>query len=330
MVVGSVAFYVSRDKKDELLLEPGTTGNTAGNLYNGGLFCENDGVIYFSNPYDDNALYKMDADGENYEKVCDDDTSYICVAGDKIFYKKFNGVNNKDKLFSRIMYGIVSMNKAASESEIIHNGKIDCMTLCGDYIYYRYYDDETLFSFRKVKVDGSEDVKISDEDYAPVAVYKNEVYFCNEGADNRNIMALNTENDTIRTVLDGNFYMPDFAKGCIYYIDIANKSVLTKMDLSTGEKIVLSQDKVINYNMSEKYGVIFYQVENSKDDHKLRRMRLDGSDQTDIMIGDYSKINITQNYTYFMLGMGDSVKMYRTLTIGAPSAKEYTPEVIKD
>ncbi|MDE7206260.1 MAG: DUF5050 domain-containing protein, partial [Lachnospiraceae bacterium] len=36
---------------------PGTIGNTSGNLYNGGLFCESDGYVYFSNPYDSNALY---------------------------------------------------------------------------------------------------------------------------------------------------------------------------------------------------------------------------------------------------------------------------------
>lgn len=31
---------------------PGTVGNTAGNLYNNGLFCENDGFVYFANAYD--------------------------------------------------------------------------------------------------------------------------------------------------------------------------------------------------------------------------------------------------------------------------------------
>ena len=29
-----------------------TTGNTAGNLNNGGLFCESDGKVYFANAYD--------------------------------------------------------------------------------------------------------------------------------------------------------------------------------------------------------------------------------------------------------------------------------------
>ena len=37
-------------------------GNLAGNLMNGGYFCESDGTIYFANPYDSNRLYSMTTD----------------------------------------------------------------------------------------------------------------------------------------------------------------------------------------------------------------------------------------------------------------------------
>ena len=39
-----------------------TIGNTAGNLNNGGLFCEYDGKVYFSNAYDSGTLYVMNPD----------------------------------------------------------------------------------------------------------------------------------------------------------------------------------------------------------------------------------------------------------------------------
>ena len=35
------------------------TGNTAGNLNNSGLFCERNGIVYFSNLYDNGCLYSM-------------------------------------------------------------------------------------------------------------------------------------------------------------------------------------------------------------------------------------------------------------------------------
>lgn len=49
--------------KDYMFPNPeGTIGNTAGNLNNGGLFCQVDDKIYFSNAYDDNRLYVMNLD----------------------------------------------------------------------------------------------------------------------------------------------------------------------------------------------------------------------------------------------------------------------------
>ena len=46
----------------------------------GGLFCESDGVIYFSNPYDEGMLYSMSSDMEKVKKLSDDNVSYLNVA----------------------------------------------------------------------------------------------------------------------------------------------------------------------------------------------------------------------------------------------------------
>ena len=52
--------------------EPGTNGNTIGNLYGSGLFCENNGVVYFANPNDFGRIYKMNPDESNIEIVAND------------------------------------------------------------------------------------------------------------------------------------------------------------------------------------------------------------------------------------------------------------------
>ncbi len=52
-------------------------GNTAGNLYNGGLFCESNGTVFFANPDDNNTLYSMDPGGSNLKKLCSDTVMYI-------------------------------------------------------------------------------------------------------------------------------------------------------------------------------------------------------------------------------------------------------------
>ena len=39
--------------------DPDTVGNTAGNIYNGGVFCEYDNKVYFANPYDTTNKFKV-------------------------------------------------------------------------------------------------------------------------------------------------------------------------------------------------------------------------------------------------------------------------------
>ena len=70
--------------------DPNLAGNTAGNINNGGLFCEYNGYIYFSNPYDDGALYRMNSDCTNARKLSDDHVAYINVDGNHIYYVRNN------------------------------------------------------------------------------------------------------------------------------------------------------------------------------------------------------------------------------------------------
>ena len=49
-IIGGVVFYnySNRTRWNDSYIN----GNTAGNLYNNGLFCEHNGTVYFSNPND--------------------------------------------------------------------------------------------------------------------------------------------------------------------------------------------------------------------------------------------------------------------------------------
>ena len=64
-------------------------GNTAGNLYNGGMFCEDDGYVYFSNAYDNYALYRMLPNETEMEKLISTQTKNINAAGKYFYYYQF-------------------------------------------------------------------------------------------------------------------------------------------------------------------------------------------------------------------------------------------------
>ena len=99
--------------------------------------------------------------------------------------------------------------------------------------------------------------------------------------------------------------------------------------MSTGKKEILSNDRVINYNLSGKYNVIYYQAENSIDEHMLLRIDSDGKNRVVVAYGDYTKINITKKYTYFYKIIGKEETLMRTPTTGFPDANIFIPEVIE-
>ena len=70
------------------------TGNTPGNLMNGGYFCESGNTIYFSNFNDYEKLYSMNLDCQNFKRLGKTTVSQINCAGKYIFYA---GNNNKYK-----------------------------------------------------------------------------------------------------------------------------------------------------------------------------------------------------------------------------------------
>ena len=83
-----------------------TIGNTAGNLNNGGLFCEYNGKVYFSNAYDGGTLYVMNSDETEVKKLNDSIVKYINASESYLVYYQ-EGVHTDDDLSSIVQnYGI--------------------------------------------------------------------------------------------------------------------------------------------------------------------------------------------------------------------------------
>ena len=307
-----LSMYLNRFKYND----GDVVGNTPGNLNTGGLFCESEDYIYFANPYDGNKLYKMNLDANKAEKVCDDIVSYINAAGDYIYYARFNNKDAVETIFKGNLYGVFRIKKGSDKGKPVHTGIVTNISLVGNYIYYQGYNDKKVFELRKVKIDGKEDKKISDTPYSPVSVANGNIYFP-EVTGNHNLMKLDTQTDNITVHKLGNFYLPVVSNNYLYYIDLDNSRKLTKMDLSTEEKQVLTQDCCVSYNISTDKDVIFYQAENSKEDHKLIKIDTNGDNKTVIKEGDCYNISITSKYMFYIEKLGTQEYLYKVSIVGA-------------
>ena len=261
-------------------------GNSAGNLNNGGLFCEYNDKIYFANPYDYNKLYVMNSDCTNAMNV-DNILKYIAV---------HTFVVNDDSLSGTI-------------------------ALSGNSLYYQHYSDTTPLAFHKVDIAGKKDTKISDTPYSPACVHNGTIYF-SDPVGKHNILSYDTKTDKTSVLYDCNSYLADVENGYAYYIDLSKNYSLVRLNTSNktlellyGEK----GNKVVNYNV---YGnKIFFQVESTDGMTGLYRMNIDGTQIETIAIGNITNIHCTSKYTFFQYYEDQGV-LYRVSTSGADTSVE--------
>jgi len=271
------------------------TGNTGGNLNNGGLFCELDGKIYFANSYDGNRMYSMNIDGSDMKKLTTSSVAHINGAGDYLYYFMDSGSGGKGFGYVVRTFGVYRSKTDGSNSACLVKDGCTGMQLVGDYLYYQRYNNHDFSKFHKIKTDKSEDVLVSDHIINPSSCHNGIIYF-NGMKDDHNLYALDTRTDSISTLLEGNIWNPVYYQDYIYYMDLSSNYRLCRYSLSGNSIEILSHDRADTFNVGGSY--INYQ-KNDSDAPALMRMGLDGSNPEVIAEGIYNSIHITSNYVYF-------------------------------
>ncbi len=301
-------------------------GNTAGNLYNSGLFCESNGEVFFANPADNNTLYVMDSDGSNVKKLCNETVAYINADDHYIYYVRASGGANSEFAFLRLNTNSLCRMRRDGKggSTILDDQPILYASLSGNYIYYLHYDETDATTLYKIKLDGENKKKVNDSPYFTCSTNGQYIYY-NGINEDHNVYIFDTTSDTQSLLYEGNCWMPTVIDGSIlYFMDCDSNYKLAKVDLTTGEKVHLSEDRIDCYNV---YGDYVYFQRNSTDEPAFCRMRTDGSEYEVIRTGVYHEINVTSNYVYFKDYYTDTV--FYTSTNGSSSVEAFAPKETK-
>lgn len=289
-----------------------TVGNTAGNLNNGGLFCESDGRVYFANAYDNNALYSMNPDETDIKKLNGNSVASINAGGDYLYYYMESGASGGTGLgYMGRTAGIYRSRKDGKKTTCLDRTYAVTMQLCGSYLYYQDYNNKTGTQLTKIKIDKSDKTTVADYVINPASFVNGTIYF-NGTQDDHALYILNTASDSITSIWQGNIWNPIYQDGYIYYMDVANDYRLCRYSMSQNLVEVLTNDRVDYFNVY--YSYIYYQ-KSSKTDPALKRMYIDGSNPEVVANGVYENINITSQYVYFNQ-YGASVPVYQTSTTG--------------
>lgn len=298
------------------LNDSNVVGNTAGNLNNGGLFCEKNGLVYFSNPYDNGALYSMKADGTEIKRIISAKVKFISADENHIYYYQQSASGTGGLGYVRSTYGMYRVNLKGRQGECLTQDAVFDMQLLGNYIYYTTTSDDTP-EFRKVKIDESENKLLYPAAINPTCATADQIYY-NGVESNHYLYSWNPNTDTSNVVWQGNIWDPVYDDGYIYYLDVANNYRLCRYSLSADRIEILTHDRVDCFNVGG--GYIYYQS-NSTTQPALKMMSVNGGNVQIVAPGNYTAINMTSRYVYFKL-FGEEAPLYM-VPLGSTSVSTF-------
>ena len=277
----------------------GLIGNTAGNLYNGGLFCEYEGRIYFSNPDDDYALYSMKDDLSDLKKLYNDYARYINVDENYVYYTRMNNKKTTQTQSKLVAYhtGIYRMSKTGKNLKAITTDPCGSLLLYDNKVYYQTYakNNNKQLVIARSDIDGSNTVELITDDAPAVSVYEGNIYYSGKLRDQNvhEVNALGEDNVYMSTKA----YMPIVTKEGTYYVSTMDgyKLYLTGAD---GSSEILVEKPVSWYNLTEDGRYIFYSCD-EKDTPAIYMLDRSNGATEKISAGNFKWINIAGGYCFF-------------------------------
>lgn len=273
-------------------------GNSSGNLFNGGLFCEYENRIYFSNPKDEGRLYVMDADLSNYEKLSSDTATSINVAGKYVIYGRHNDQqkHTNENVFATSKTGLYRIDQNGNNLKTLFDSAVNVVNLCGNTVYFQR-NINSGFGISMIDIDKSNDADLTEEPIFPYAIDKNYLYYVGV-SNNHNMYRMNLSSGQKETIYKGNIAYLTLADGYLYYLDLENSHALTRMQPDGTDKEILVTEPTSTYNVTPDGSFLYYEVDNGKSNGIVRMNLKNGVSKT-LMDGNYSCIHTTSVFTFF-------------------------------
>lgn len=276
--------------------DPTLVGNTGGNLNNGGYFCESDGKVYFANMYDRGYLYSMNPDQTNIKRLYNSNCSNINAGGNHLYFCMETPEGGTGLGFVIKTAGIYRSTKNGKKIKCLTNENTLTMNLIGSTLYYQA-NTGTGVGLKKMSIKGTSKPEIVEDSFVlnPASAANGSIFFGGT-EDNHYLYSLNTANDSISPLWNGNVWNPVYEDGYFYYMDISDKYSICRYSPMNQTVDILTHDRADNFNVG--YGYVYYTV-SASDEPGLYRCRVDGSGSEKIASGYICDVNITSTYTYF-------------------------------
>lgn len=308
VVVGLLYFRMS--SQVTMYSDEHTTGNTSGNLLNGGLVCQVEDTIYFANPYDEGTLYEMDSDLSHIKRIVNDNASYINGAGKYLFYTKRNDKKtiDSDSFMALWSTGLYRLNAKTKNMSCLYDDPTQVAALYGNSIYYQHYDQKKGLELYSVKIDGSDEKQLLAQACAPQVITEDAIYYTGlpsaksvqngESAPDHSIYRLSIQGGEPELLYDGNFTGLSRQGNYLYFLDMNADYALKRIALDGTQAETLVSEHIATYNVSEEGDVLYCQVDNQKN-NGLYEVNINSHSMNLIEAGDFNYFHLTSDYLFY-------------------------------
>ena len=233
-----------------------------------------DWIIYSSES--DGKIYRVKLDGTKKEKVCDDKSNFLNVLGDWVFYVNESEENR-----------IYKIKLDGSERIKINDIGSTRINVIGEWVYYCKLENENdengenfyspFGEIYKVKVDGTENSKISEVKASFLNVIDDWIYYSDVN-DGVSLFRMKINGSEVSKIVDGNCYYINVSKDSIFFSDMS--SGLYKVDLDgTNKRSIGENGRYMNINLA---GEWLYLKLWSGDENGFYRIKNDGTGKTKV------------------------------------------------
>lgn len=303
-------------------------GNTAGNIYNGGLFSQQKDNIFFSNYNADGSLFVTNNTLSSYRQVSTDKAVYINTDDDYIYYIQAN--NNKETSGNDLMdyynTGAYRIKHNGSDLMAFTADPSAYLTLKGNYVYLQKYNIDYGLSLYRYKIDKTEERLLVKDAVIPTNVEKDQLFFTGKSKDLK-IHSLDLQSFTSHPIIDGSYLYPIYFGDYIYYINTKDKYSLYRMNLDGTEPTKLVNQHCSTYNITNSGKYLYYQVENKKV-KGIYRLNLSSMKAELMLSGEYKQINVTNDYVFFHDMDGSNT--YYAIADGDALVNRFQPPSVND
>lgn len=217
------AIYYSNFTKQYKLYEMNYDSSNPIQLNNddSGYFTQNGDYIYYTNDSDGGKIYSISTNGSGRKKICEDKSSYLEYADGYIYYRnesdgslvykikedgtakeKVSGPCNLFNIDSNFLYylkdGILKRKNLKTGDEIKIGDTISTIVVQDNTVYFTDSSQNKLY---KMKNDGSNKIKICDDEFGTFNVNGNKIFYRNR-SDNSKLYSIDLDGNNKQKISD--------------------------------------------------------------------------------------------------------------------------------